>query len=1766
MGGNDETGSAARALVDVTSLRQKLLDDPVIDWLQLYGHRHGLERDPTSKVDFNAFIFERGQAFERAVLKLLAKRWPVALVEGASDTSIARQRTLELMQAGAPIIAGAALVDDDRGLRGRPDLLVRSDVLLSLTPSAFDAERVWRKANDRSLSSADIASIPAPLLGNASHYRVVDIKFTGLHLDRRGHVGNLGSAPSFKGQVWLYNQMLGKLQGYTPPAAFLLGRSWAKGTTDATFEEGRSCFDRLGPVFIDDLLKRGLTIEDGIAAALSWQHRLRADGHDWSVDGEPTVPELRPNMKNKQDAPWHQAKKVLAERQGELTQLWQVGIDLRNRALAGTISDGSGGVWPAIRHVNDSHVCAETLGVTKPSVITALDASLAINRSTDAVTWPAVVSVNADEWRRAKRLELFIDFETVNDLDDDFAALPERGGQPLIFMVGVGRYLDDGSWSFQCFVADRLSIAAEGQMLDRFFQHLADLQQAAGVVDNDVVAYHWSPAEESMLDTSWASARSRHPHRYSTASRSNSSYYSNTWRDDTCLNWPKVPWYDFLNRVVKKQPFVVKGATGFGLKAIGKALHAHGLIQTSWTDGPTDGMGAMVLAWQAERQAQSKNSNTARLLDIAEMAEVVTYNEVDCRVMAEVIQFVRGTSATTSTASQPPTIVPSPADISPASSAPASVSQEHAMKIISAPGERAVDDLRIGLAKSTRFDVVTPTLALPALAELGKPLLAQKTVRLVLPASTADVLRLFGEDGDRAWRNTLQQRSTARRVADWLEDTAEIRWAKSGVAQSTITLHSAAGPELAMTGTASLTTAGLGITPPTTMPFVSVFSGAAECAAHSGYYESLWNGLSANPLAKQQLLATLRSLDEPTPPALIYFLMLKHLFADMGDDLDEDRIVNPDTGIRETMVWKKLFRFQRDGAVGAIDKLQKYGGCIIADSVGLGKTFEALAVIKYYELRNQRVLVLCPKRLRDNWTLYKANDHRNVLADDRFHYDVLNHTDLSRDSGFSGDIDLSNVKWSNYDLVVIDESHNFRNNAANKGKETRYGRLMQQIVRAGVKTRVLMLSATPVNNRLADLKNQIAFATEGDDHALRDKGVVSIEKTTRLAQQQFNRWLELDDKDRTPGQLIDMLGFDYFKLLDLLTIARSRKHVERYYGTSETGKFPERLKPINIKADVDSEGTKGTRADDNDPGATVPTRSMGDYRSIKDINDEIRKLNLSSYSPLKYVLPNKRAAYDEKYATSKDGKQLFQQVDREQSLIHLLRVNMLKRMESAVSSFQSTLQRQLDDVDAMLKKLDAHDGSVSFWDDEASIEDIDIDDTAFEALLVGNAVKVSLADVDKVKWRQDLHQDHERLGKLSAAAAAVSSARDDKLHKLQALITQKANAPLNGNNKKVIVFSAFADTAKYLYEHIGEWARTTLGLHAALVTGGGRNQATLPKLRSDLSSILTAFSPRSKSRPADLANDGDIDILIATDCISEGQNLQDCDMLVNYDIHWNPVRIIQRFGRIDRIGSQNDYIQLVNFWPNIELEEYIDLERRVAGRMVLVDISASGEENLIDNTDKNVMNDLEYRRRQLLKLQDEVIDLEDLSSGVSISDLTLNDFRMDLARFLKDEGNVLDQQPPGAFSVTTTADATIAAGTIFCLRACGPDAMTVAEPGYPLSPHFVVHVGPDGALLLPYTQAKQVLDRLKRLCIEGTEPDAGAVVRFDKLTRAGDDMTTVQKQLSAAVAAVTGKKEERAVASLFSPGGTHAKKGEFAGTNDFEVVAFLVVLPATVAA
>ena len=1038
-------------------------------------------------------------------------------------------------------------------------------------------------------------------------------------------------------------------------------------------------------------------------------------------------------------------------------------------------------------------------------------------------------------------------------------------------------------------------------------------------------------------------------------------------------------------------------------------------------------------------------------------------------------------------------------------------------------GERAVDIL-LGY-RGDKLDVLTEKISLFG-GQLALAAGNRGFGRVLLGiAGDAD---LAGDGGDRARRNRLQNRALSNALVHVLAE-ADIRQTRLPPSQSVLLTSRGA-----VVGNCSLTTSGLGIAPQSRLGFVQQTENDAELAMVRQWFETEWNAANPQGPAVAALSESIAAAAADHPPGAVYTQALHQLFAEMEVGTDESRIVDPATGIRETQIWSKLYRFQKDGVIGAIDKLQRFGGCIIADSVGLGKTFEALAVIKYFELRNARVLVLAPKRLRENWTLWARNDVRNMLASDRFAFDVLNHTDLSREGGQSGDIDLSHINWANYDLVVIDESHNFRNRPAGKGeRESRYDRLLNAVVKAGVKTRVLMLSATPVNNRLNDLKNQIAFATEGDDSALAGHGIISIAGTIRIAQGQFNRWQQLPEAARTPAKLPEMLGFDYFRLLDLLTIARSRKHIERYYGTAETGSFPEKLAPANIKSDVDLTAA---------------------FPPIVEVNNEIRRLKLAAFAPLRYVLDDRRAAYERRYnqdvAGAGGGAGVFRQLDREESLIALLRINLLKRMESSVHAFALTIGRQLGAVEALIARIDAQDDSVG----APAIDDLDDDDPAFDQLGVGRSVRVLLSDADLVRWRQDLAEDRDRLARLHGQAQGVTPERDAKLADLKKLISEKLAHPFNPGNVKLLVFTAFADTATYLYDAI----REDYPHRMALVTGSGRNRTTHPKLTADLGSILTAFAPRARSRPEALAGEEDIDLIIATDCISEGQNLQDCDCVVNYDIHWNPVRIVQRFGRIDRLGSPNTVIRLVNFWPNIDLDSYIGLERSVSGKMMLLDVSATGEENLIEAQAGDQMNDLQYRRQQLETLQSRVVDLEDLSSGVSITDLTLNDLRLDLMRLSPEERAALGKQLLGTYSPLFASD-DFPPGALFVLRAATPTAERSIAKGDPLFPHALIYVGMDDRVILPHSQPKRMLDLLRLAAGTPLEQQAEAWGRFDAETRGGDAMETWQTLLAAAIRGVTGKAEERAVESLFTTGGIEGSGGE-SGLEDWEVVCWLAVL------
>lgn len=1057
--------------------------------------------------------------------------------------------------------------------------------------------------------------------------------------------------------------------------------------------------------------------------------------------------------------------------------------------------------------------------------------------------------------------------------------------------------------------------------------------------------------------------------------------------------------------------------------------------------------------------------------------------------------------------------------------------------------------------EGSRLSVLTSLFTLYGFSSLKSELKQLKSARVLFTGwDSLSLQNLVGAEADVRLLNQLQQKCIASEFSEWLANKAEVK--ASVRPQSGQNIIHLGSPEqsFAISGSATLSPTGLGDVRSDSLHMNMGLSDPKSTRQLLTWFDNVWVDAQSLRDIKNDLITRLDVIAADQPASFIYFLTLFHLFQDFLEDIDEDNIIRSKTGFKDTLVWNKLHKFQKDGVLGAIDKLEKHNGCIIADSVGLGKTFEALAVIKYYELRNDRVLVLCPKKLRDNWTMYTVNDKRNLLAADRFNYDVLNHTDLTRLKGYSGEINLETLNWANYDLVVIDESHNFRNTPNKVEGKSRYERLMNDIIRSGVKTKVLMLSATPVNNRMNDLKNQVAFITEGRDDAFAEQGIKNIEATLRLAQKQFNQWVNEPVEIRSTASLLDIMSFDYFKLLDIVTIARSRKHIEKYYGTEDIGRFPTRLPPKNIYADIDA---------------------SGEFPPLKDVNKTIRRLSLAGYSPLKFVREAKKAEYARRYDKAVGaGKGVFKQVDREESLIHLMRVNLLKRMESSIHSFTLTATKLAQQVDRLLTKIDAHESEELTELNIEDIHDFELESTELENYIVGNKTKVLLQDMDLIRFRQELEADREFLNHIAETAQLVDASRDAKLELLKQAIAQKVRNPLNPGNKKLIVFTAFADTAQYLYAHLAQWVHFELGIHSALVTGGGTNKTTMTGLGSDLNNILTAFSPISKERSkVDPTATTELDLLIATDCISEGQNLQDCDTLINYDIHWNPVRIIQRFGRIDRLGSKNTQIQLINFWPNMELDEYINLEARVSGRMVLLDISATGEENVIDESAKD-MNDLEYRRRQLQQLKDAVVDLEDMSGGVSITDLTLNDFRMDLSGYMSDKARLttLEQAPLGLYAAVSI-DQDLAAdgikpGVIFCMKniRSGKEAVQV-DDNYPLAPYFLVYVTGDAegstAVELNFTQSKKILDLLKREAFKHKAPDQPAITEVNRITRHGRDMSHFQHLLAVAVDSIAGKSEEKGIESLFTKGGTVLTATSSQGIEDFMVVSYLILTAAT---
>lgn len=905
--------------------------------------------------------------------------------------------------------------------------------------------------------------------------------------------------------------------------------------------------------------------------------------------------------------------------------------------------------------------------------------------------------------------------------------------------------------------------------------------------------------------------------------------------------------------------------------------------------------------------------------------------------------------------------------------------------------------------------------------------------------------------------------------------------------------------------------------------------------AYLQLFEQIWNDESKLQEVTKEVIDNITTVYNENSPEFIYFMTLYHVFSEFLDDISEDELPNEATGFKQSKIWNLLYDFQKDAVLAIINKLERYNGCILADSVGLGKTFTALAVVKYYENRNKSVLVLCPKKLAENWNTYKDNYVNNPIAADRLNYDVLFHTDLSRSHGFSNGLDLDRLNWGNYDLVVIDESHNFRNGAGTHAntQENRYVKLMDKIIRAGVKTKVLMLSATPVNNGFTDLKNQLAIAYEGESENMNKQldTTKTIEEIFKQAQRAFNAWSKLDPEDRTTDALLRTLDFDFFELLDSVTIARSRKHIEKYYDTAEIGKFPERKKPISRRPQL---------------------TDLDTAINYNEIYEQLMQLTLCIYTPSNYIFPSKTQKYID--LTHNKGDNLTQ-TGREQGIRRLMSINLLKRLESSVNSFQLTLERIKTLIESTIAAIDTFEqyGAVDIDMYEASDTEFDIDDSNTEYFTVGKKVKIELADMDYKSWRDELKADAEVLELLTLMVADITPEHDSKLQELLKLVSEKIENPINSGNRKILIFSAFSDTAEYLYDNVSTYIKKKYGLDTAVITGSIDGRTTIKGFKATLNNVLTCFSPISKSKDVLMPKSKtEIDVLIATDCISEGQNLQDCDYLVNYDIHWNPVRIIQRFGRIDRIGSRNAYIQLVNFWPDMDLDEYINLKSRVETRMKISIMTSTGDDDLINPEEKG---DLEYRKQQLKRLQEEVVDIEDMSSGVSIMDLGLNEFRLDLLEYVKGHED-LEKKPKGLHAVVPATEE-LPEGVIFVLKNIN-NSVNIDNQNR-IHPFYMVYIGGDGEVICDYLNPKKLLDDIRLLCRGKKEPIKELCQRFNEETDDGRDMSDMSELLNKAINSIIDCKEESDINSLFSAGGTSALMSSVSGLDDFELICFLVV-------
>jgi len=1092
----------------------------------------------------------------------------------------------------------------------------------------------------------------------------------------------------------------------------------------------------------------------------------------------------------------------------------------------------------------------------------------------------------------------------------------------------------------------------------------------------------------------------------------------------------------------------------------------------------------------------------------------------------------------------------------------------------------AGDFLRKALAPNADLSIVSAFFTIYAYDQLSDELESVDNLRFlfgeprfVLDPDGTEAKAFDLEDHQLKLRGRLKQKDAARRCAEWMREKVQIKSVKQAgfVHGKMLHVDNPNGTEAAMIGSSNFTVRGLGLCNNPNIELNLELNDRRDIQDLNEWFEEIWESELTQDV-KKDVLKYLERLYSNTPPEFVYFLTLYHVFQQYLHKETEASRMEEQIGFYDTRIWNMLYPFQKHGVTGALNKILNHKGCVVADSVGLGKTFEALAVIKYFELRNSRVLVLCPKRLYGNWALHRNNDVRNVLSEDKFQYDIISHTDLTRTSGMSASgMDLANINWANYDLVVIDESHNFRNNAYGYEDDdgvyhaTRYERLMEQILKSGVESRVLLLTATPVNNHLRDLRNQIYLITQQSDDALSESANIShIGNTISVAEKQYKAWADPSNpRPLDVTKLLESLDSGFFKLLDQLTIARSRKHIEKHYNLDSIGRFPTRL-PVQNET----------------PGLDLANQ----FPSYKRVDDELSRLKLAVYNPSTYVQPAHRELYDIKVTGNK--KQAFDdQQSRESFLIGMMKVNLLKRLESSVHSFRETLTRLLQKIDDTIDKIEHFKTNRNTYVQPDFFEGMEEEDRDQfrERLEVGTKLKFQLKHIDLDNWKKDLLTDRDQVVSLLNNAQAVDEARDAKLHRLKEIITEKQHSPINAGNRKILIFTAFGDTAEYLYKNLAPWAQEKLGIHSALVSGGDAENKTTyaPKdyeKQREFEAILTNFSPRAKVRHKmpNMPQDEEIDILIGTDCISEGQNLQDSDCAINYDIHWNPVRIIQRFGRIDRLGSANEYIKQVHFWPTTDLDEYIHLRHRVEARMAIVALSTTGDDPMQGDVDsaENTDADEGFRDQQIQRLQNEILDLEDLDEDISLSEFTLDDFRVDLLNYLESNREALRNAPLGLYAVVPPPNPSgllpgldpqakmhkvARPGVIFCLKQTeNSDELQKVNP---LQPYFLIYIRDDGEVRYNFSHAKQVLTMFQALCLGEENANEALCDAFDQATENGSDMSFYDDLLDKAIQAIIANFQKRDLHNIFKgrDGKLVQQEQRASKQDDFELISWLVI-------